>query len=79
MLIRDAFECWHPLLSTPKSATPSESRSPARKSTLTQQQKNQKGQCATQEQLTTLEMEFNKNPTPPGPVHDRIANEFQNR
>jgi len=77
-------------LPTPKSATPcrvtkpsngsktqsSGSRRPARKSTLTQQQKNQKRQRATQDQLTTLEMEFNKNPTPTGPVRDRIAEEI---
>ncbi len=82
----------HSPLPTPKSAvTPSKvakspangsktqgpgSRRPARKSTLTQQQKNQKRQRATQDQLTTLEMEFNKNPTPTGPVRDRIAEEI---
>ncbi|KAJ4288254.1 Transcription elongation factor SPT4 [Collariella sp. IMI 366227] len=79
-------------LPTPKSATPnritktspangskshsSGSRRPARKSTLTQQQKNQKRQRATQDQLTTLEMEFNKNPTPTAQVRDRIAEEI---
>lgn len=77
-------------LPTPKSATPCKvtkspngsktqgagSRRPARKSTLTQQQKNQKRQRATQDQLATLEMEFNKNPTPTGPVRDRIADEI---
>ncbi len=52
------------------------SRRPARKSTLTQQQKNQKRQRATQDQLTTLEMEFNKNPTPTALVRDRIADEI---
>jgi len=78
-------------LPTPKSGTPSKimkspangskshisgSRRPARKSTLTQQQKNQKRQRATQDQLTTLEMEFNKNPTPTATVRDRIAEEI---
>ncbi|KAL2168736.1 hypothetical protein VTG60DRAFT_6907 [Thermothelomyces hinnuleus] len=52
------------------------SRRPARKSTLTQQQKNQKRQRATQDQLTTLEMEFNKNPTPTANVRERIAEEI---
>lgn len=54
----------------------SASRRPPRKSTLTQQQKNQKRQRATQDQLTTLEMEFNKNPTPTATVRDRIADEI---
>ncbi|KAB5531285.1 hypothetical protein GE09DRAFT_381310 [Coniochaeta sp. 2T2.1] len=54
----------------------SSSRRPPRKSTLTQQQKNQKRQRATQDQLTTLEMEFNKNPTPTAQVRDRIADEI---
>lgn len=54
----------------------SQSRRPPRKSTLTQQQKNQKRQRATQDQLTTLEMEFNKNPTPTASVRDRIAEEI---
>ena len=81
----------HSPLPTPKSATSCKvskspahgsktqsagSRRPARKSTLTQQQKNQKRQRATQDQLTTLELEFNKNPTPTGPVRDRIAEEI---
>lgn len=52
------------------------SRRPPRKSTLTQQQKNQKRQRATQDQLTTLEMEFNKNPTPTAQVRERIAEEI---
>lgn len=52
------------------------SRRPPRKSTLTQQQKNQKRQRATQDQLTTLEMEFNKNPTPTANVRERIAEEI---
>ena len=81
----------HSGLPTPKSAaknqTPSPSttgsngqasasRRPPRKSTLTQQQKNQKRQRATQDQLTTLEQEFNKNPTPTAPVRERIADEI---
>lgn len=49
------------------------SRRPPRKSTLTQQQKNQKRQRATQDQLVTLEAEFNKNPTPTAIVRERIA------
>ena len=52
------------------------SRRPPRKSTLTQQQKNQKRQRATQDQLVTLEMEFNKNPTPTAAVRERIAEEI---
>lgn len=43
---------------------------------MTQQQKNQKRQRATQDQLTTLEMEFNKNPTPTANVRERIADEI---
>ncbi|KAL8683448.1 MAG: hypothetical protein Q9186_000603 [Xanthomendoza sp. 1 TL-2023] len=46
---------------------------PARKSTLTQQQKNQKRQRATQDQLITLEVEFHKKPTPTAAVRERIA------
>lgn len=52
------------------------SRRPPRKSTLTQQQKNQKRQRATQDQLNTLEVEFNKNPTPTAAVRERIAQEI---
>ncbi|WEW61722.1 hypothetical protein PRK78_007216 [Emydomyces testavorans] len=52
------------------------SRRPPRKSTLTQQQKNHKRQRATQDQLVTLEMEFNKNPTPTAAVRERIADEI---
>lgn len=52
------------------------SRRPPRKSTLTQQQKNQKRQRATQDQLATLEAEFNKNPTPALPVRERIAQDI---
>lgn len=51
-------------------------RRPPRKSTLTQQQKNQKRQRATQEQLNTLEIEFNKNPTPSAVVRERIASDI---
>ncbi|KAK8189392.1 homeoprotein [Phyllosticta capitalensis] len=54
----------------------SAARRPPRKSTLTQQQKNQKRQRATQNQLMTLEMEFNKNPTPTAQVRERIAQEI---
>lgn len=54
----------------------SSSRRPPRKSTLTQQQKNQKRQRATQDQLATLEIEFNKNPTPTATVRERIAEEI---
>lgn len=66
---------------SPKSAasghTPSNtSKRPARKSTLTQQQKNQKRQRATTEQLATLDIEFNKNPTPTATVRERIADEI---
>jgi hypothetical protein len=52
------------------------SRRPPRKSTLTQQQKNQKRQRATQDQLVTLETEFNKNPTPTAVVRERIAQDI---
>lgn len=65
---------------TPQGMTPSSassaSKRPPRKSTLTQQQKNQKRQRATPDQLSTLEMEFNKNPTPTAAVRDRIAEEI---
>jgi len=57
-------------------AAPSTSRRPPRKSTLTQQQKNQKRQRATQDQLLTLEHEFNKNPTPTATVRERIAQDI---
>jgi hypothetical protein len=68
-----------PSPSTPTALTPTHSsapRRPPRKSTLTQQQKNQKRQRATQEQLMTLEVEFNKNPTPTAAVRERIAMEI---
>lgn len=58
------------------ASTTSASRRPARKSTLTQQQKNQKRQRATQDQLLTLEMEFNKNPTPMAAVREKIAEDI---
>lgn len=61
--------------SSATAAAPS-SRRPPRKSTLTQQQKNQKRQRATQDQLATLEAEFNKNPTPALPVRERIAQDI---
>ncbi|MCJ1308970.1 hypothetical protein MMC25_002625 [Agyrium rufum] len=64
-----------PTSSTPKPPT-SSSRRPPRKSTLTQQQKNQKRQRATQDQLLLLEVEFNKNPTPTAAVRERIAQEI---
>jgi len=54
----------------------SASRRPPRKSTLTQQQKNQKRQRATQDQLVTLEHEFAKNATPTAATRERIASEI---
>ncbi|KAI5807143.1 hypothetical protein EDC01DRAFT_781933 [Geopyxis carbonaria] len=68
-------------MTTPSPSPPHQpgsaaSRRPPRKSTLTQQQKNQKRQRATQEQLVTLESEFNKNPTPTAVVRERIAQEI---
>src|ERR1700753_3748947 len=57
-------------------SSPSIHRRPPRKSTLTQQQKNQKRQRATQDQLITLEVEFEKNPTPTAVVRERIAQEI---
>lgn len=61
---------------TPDSKSGSAAKRPPRKSTLTQQQKNQKRQRATQDQLTTLEIEFNKCPTPSALVRDRIAEQI---
>ena len=58
------------------SLNASASKRPARKSTLTQQQKNQKRQRATQDQLTTLEVEFNKNPTPNADTRVIIADQI---
>lgn len=60
--------------STPSN--PNNARRPPRKSTLTQQQKNQKRQRATQDQLMLLEVEFNKNPTPTALVRERIASDI---
>ncbi|KAL9610038.1 MAG: hypothetical protein Q9167_005223 [Letrouitia subvulpina] len=67
-----------PSSNTPNASTNSSSvsRRPPRKSTLTQQQKNQKRQRATQDQLITLEVEFNKNPTPTAAVRERIAQDI---
>lgn len=67
-----------PPTSTPTSAAAAAAaaRRPPRKSTLTQQQKNQKRQRATQDQLLTLEVEFNKNPTPTALVRERIAQDI---
>ncbi|KAJ5669418.1 Homeodomain [Penicillium macrosclerotiorum] len=75
--------------SSPPTSTPSPStssattapssasaRRPPRKSTLTQQQKNNKRQRATQDQLVTLELEFNKNPTPTAATRERIAQDI---
>ena len=61
---------------TPTPSSSSAARRPPRKSTLTQQQKNQKRQRATQDQLVTLEIEFNKNPTPTAVTRERIATEI---
>ena len=58
------------------SASSNASRRPPRKSTLTQQQKNQKRQRPTQDQLVTLEVEFNKNATPTAATRERIAQEM---
>jgi hypothetical protein len=62
--------------SSSTQAPTSAPRRPPRKSTLTQQQKNQKRQRATQDQLVTLEQEFNKNPTPTAATRERIAQEI---
>ena len=40
------------------------------------EQKNAKRQRATQDQLMTLEIEFNKNPTPTALVRERIASDI---
>lgn len=61
---------------SPPHQSAASSRRPPRKSTLTQQQKNQKRQRATQDQLITLEAEFNKNPTPTAIVRERIAQQI---
>lgn len=65
-----------PSTSTGTGQNATSSKRPPRKSTLTQQQKNQKRQRATQDQLTTLEVEFNKNPTPTALVRERIAEDI---
>jgi hypothetical protein len=65
-----------PATTSGSNTSASGSRRPPRKSTLTQQQKNQKRQRATQDQLVTLEVEFNKNPTPTAAVRERIASEI---
>ncbi|WPG99850.1 Hypothetical protein R9X50_00267000 [Acrodontium crateriforme] len=69
----------HPSPTQDLSGTPgsvNSARRPPRKSTLTQQQKNQKRQRATQDQLMTLEVEFNENPTPTALVRERIAQDI---
>ena len=83
-----AVESWSSSVTTPgsTSATPPHTpipapasngtKRPSRKSTLTQQQKNQKRQRASQDQLVTLELEFNRNPTPTAAVRERIAQEI---
>lgn len=65
-----------PSPSNSANASTINSRRPPRKSTLTQQQKNQKRQRATQDQLVTLEVEFNKHPTPTAAVRERIAQDI---
>ncbi|KAE8162458.1 hypothetical protein BDV40DRAFT_265066 [Aspergillus tamarii] len=65
-----------PSASSATTAPSSAARRPQRKSTLTQQQKNNKRQRATQDQLVTLELEFNKNPTPTAATRERIAQEI---
>ncbi|KAJ4323322.1 Transcription factor [Neodidymelliopsis sp. IMI 364377] len=65
-----------PSAQTPTPSSSSAARRPPRKSTLTQQQRNQKRQRATQDQLVTLEIEFNKNPTPTAVTRERIATEI---
>ncbi|ODA79124.1 hypothetical protein RJ55_04716 [Drechmeria coniospora] len=65
-----------PTQSASSASGHSSSKRPPRKSTLTQQQKNQKRQRATQDQLTVLEVEFNKNPTPTAGVREKIAEDI---
>ncbi|KAL1302399.1 hypothetical protein AAFC00_002799 [Neodothiora populina] len=72
----DDYNQGTPSPNTPLTANGSSSRRPPRKSTLTQQQKNQKRQRATQDQLITLEHEFNKNPTPTALTRERIAEQI---
>ena len=64
-----------PTASATNGTTPV-SRRPPRKSTLTQQQKNQKRQRATQDQLSLLEVEFNKSPTPTQQTREQIAQQI---
>lgn len=77
---QDEHTSMPPPTSTPtaaaSAAAAAAARRPPRKSTLTQQQKNQKRQRATQDQLLTLEVEFNKNPTPTALVRERIAQDI---
>lgn len=65
-----------PSAQAPTPTQGSAPRRPPRKSTLTQQQRNQKRQRATQDQLVTLEVEFNKNPTPTAATRERIASDI---
>ncbi|KGO47712.1 Homeodomain [Penicillium expansum] len=65
-----------PSTSSATTAHSSATRRPPRKSTLTQQQKNNKRQRATQDQLVLLEIEFNKNPTPTAATRERIASDI---
>ncbi|KAL4932687.1 homeobox domain-containing protein [Aspergillus undulatus] len=65
-----------PSTSSATTAPSTSARRPQRKSTLTQQQKNNKRQRATQDQLVLLEVEFNKNPTPTAATRERIAQEI---
>lgn len=65
-----------PTVSATVGAPNNTSRRPPRKSTLTQQQKNQKRQRATQDQLVMLEAEFINNPTPTATVRERIAQDI---
>lgn len=78
--LSDSHEDTTPATSNSNSGTngsaANASRRPPRKSTLTQQQKNQKRQRATQDQLVTLEHEFAKNPTPTAATRERIAQEI---
>ncbi|KAJ8103940.1 hypothetical protein POJ06DRAFT_293654 [Lipomyces tetrasporus] len=62
---------------TPPTSQPSLSRrGSSRKSTMTQQQKNNKRQRATTEQLAILETEFSINPAPNGKTRLRIADQI---
>ena len=65
-----------PAASTTTTTTTPVARRPPRKSTLTQQQKNQKRQRATQDQLSLLEVEFNKSPTPTQQIREQIAQQI---